>query len=192
MDGGAAPSASRSAKPSTNPSATEEEGEEAKDGEKDDAMDGGAAPSATPSATRSVNTSTNPSEDGDAQMLLEKVNSDQPMTRDELRQILREIKDRLWREDTNEAFASKLCATGGAASFLSASHASRGMASGTWPKPGRGARWVILAIHTCIGHLLRLKRASRRPQGQRSCDSSKLHPMISPGNEDGAQGRRAR
>jgi len=51
-------------------------------------------------------------------MLLEKVNSDQPMTRDELRQILREIKDRLWREDTNEAFASKLCATGGAASFL--------------------------------------------------------------------------
>ena len=51
-------------------------------------------------------------------MLLEKVNSDQPMTRDELRQILREIKDRLWREDTNEAFASKLCATGGAAYFL--------------------------------------------------------------------------
>ena len=61
--------------------------------------------------------------------------------------------------------------------WLSASHASRGMASGTWPKPGRGARWVILAIHTCIGHLLRLKRASRRPQGQRSCDSSKLHTM---------------
>ena len=60
-----------------------------------------------------------------------------------------------------------------------ASHASRGMASGTWPKPGRGARWVILAIHTCIGHLLRLKRASRRPQGQRSCDSSKLHPKTS-------------
>jgi len=52
--------------------------------------------------------------------------------------------------------------------WLSASHASRGMASGTWPKPGRGARWVILAIHTCLGHLLRLKRATRRPQGQRT------------------------
>ena len=114
MDGRAAPSASPSANPSTNPSATEEEGGEAKDGEKDDAMDGGAAPSASPS----VNTSTNPSEDGDVQMLLEKVNSDQPKTRDELNQLLRETEDRLGREDTNEAFASKLCATGGAAYFL--------------------------------------------------------------------------
>ena len=60
--------------------------------------------------------------------------------------------------------------------WLSASHASRGMASGTWPKPGRGARWVILAIHTLTGYLLRFKRASRSTQGPRTCDSSKLHP----------------
>ena len=61
-----------------------------------------------------------------------------------------------------------------------ASHASRGMASGTWPKPGRGARWVILAIHTLTGYLLRFKRASRSTQGPRTCDSSKLHPIFSP------------
>ena len=30
-------------------------------------------------------------------------------------------------------------------------------------------------MHTLTGHLLRLKRASRSTQGQRSCDSSKLH-----------------
>ena len=55
----------------------------------------------------------------------------------------------------------------------------QGMASGPSLMPRKRARWVILAIHTCIGHLLRLKRASRRPQGQRSCDSSKLHPIVS-------------
>jgi hypothetical protein len=35
-------------------------------------------------------------------------------------------------------------------------------------------------MHTLTGHLLRLKRASRSTQGQRSCDSSKLHTIVYP------------
>jgi len=54
---------------------------------------------------------------------------------------------------------------------------SRGMAGGPMADAkGERARWIILAMHTFPGYLLRLKRAARRAQGPRSCHCSKLHP----------------